>query len=99
MVAAVLFVLWATSCTKNCGIVVQPAGAESAITLMVVTFSGVLLVHCENTTFALLLVAPRYPVQLMRGFFVMFPSPLIFSEGSARAAPPVSVSHCYLMGT
>src|SRR5437868_4593155 len=52
-VAAVLLLFSATSCTKNCGIVVQPAGAESAITLMVVTFSGVLLLHCENTTLEL----------------------------------------------
>ena len=43
IVAAVLFVLCATSCTKNCGIVVQPAGAESAITLMVVAAALVLI--------------------------------------------------------
>src|SRR5947209_19471800 len=56
--ADVLFVLWATSRTKNCGAVVQLAGADNAITLIVVTFSGVLFVPCEKTTFALFVVAP-----------------------------------------
>ena len=65
---------------------------------MVVIFSGVLLLHCENTTLALLLVAPRYPVHEARGFFVMFPSPLMFSDGTASALPPVRVKPCAVMG-
>src|SRR5437762_10790932 len=68
------------------------------MTLIVVIFSGVLLLHCANTMLGLLLVAPRYPFHAILGFFVMFPSPLMFKLGTASALLPVSVNPCAVTG-